>query len=247
MQTKIIDRLKPWMDRFDRMDLRQRAGLVAATAAVLYFVLSLALVGQEQARRVAVTKRIETQKAELEAARKDIRELSMALERDPNAQQLAQLDGMKRAIVEADTLLAQLDRVAPQAAGAILREMLAATPGLDLVSLKTLPATLAFQSRAAPITPGKPVPLAVTPVPGAKDSAPKPEIAPRPPRSIYRHGIEISIKGNYLALLPYLEKLQKYPGRLYWTDASLKVEGYPIAVLKLTVYTLGGQATPRLG
>lgn len=245
---RIIDALKPGMARFDRMNLRQRAGLVAAAAAVLYFVLSIVLVGQDAARSKSLKQRIETQKAELDAVRKDIREVSGVLERDPNAQQQAQLDGIKRTIVEADALLAQLDGAAPQAAGAVLREMLVATPGLELVSLKTLPVSLAFQSKPLPVAPAKPaLAAAAKPAPGAKDAAPRPETAPRPPRSIYRHGIEISIKGNYLALLPYLEKLEKHPGRLYWTDVSLEVQSYPVAVLKLSVYTLSGQANPRLG
>ena len=237
---RIIDALKPWMVRFDRMALQQRAGLVAATAAVLYFVLSLALVGQNQARGNAHRQRIEAQKTELEAVRKDIRELSAALEHDPNAQQQAQLDGMRRVIVEADARLVQFDGAQTRGAGAVLRELLGATPGLELVSLKTLPVIPEFQSKAAPANPAKPAP-------GAKDAAPGPEMAPQPPRSIYRHGIEISIKGNYLALLPYLEKLQQYPGHLYWTEVSLDVRGYPAAVLTMKVYTLSGQTTLRLG
>lgn len=249
---RIIDALKPWMARFDRASLRERALLVAAAAALMVFILNLVLVGPDEARSKVHKQRIEAQKAELEAVRKNIRELSGVLERDPNAQQQAQLDGIKRTIVEADALLAQLDGAAPQAGGAVLREVLGATPGLELVSLKTLPVTLAFQSKPVPAVsgkpaPAKPAPAAATPAPGATDAAPRPEMASRPPRSIYRHGIEISIKGNYLALLPYLEKLQKYPGRLYWTDVSLDVQSYPVAVLKLSVYTLSGQANPRLG
>lgn len=256
---RIIDALKPWMARFDRASLRERALLVAAAAALMVFILNLVLVGPDEARTKVHKQRIEAQKAELEAVRKEIRELSGVLERDPNAQQQAQLDGIKRTIVEADALLAQLDGAAPQAGGAVLREVLGATPGLELVSLKTLPVTLAFQSKPVPAVSAKPAPAkpapaaakpppaAATPAPGATDAAPRPEMASRPPRSIYRHGIEISIKGNYLALLPYLEKLQKYPGRLYWTDVSLDVQSYPVAVLKLSVYTLSGQANPRLG
>ncbi len=235
----IIDALKPWMNRFDRMNLRERVGLVAATAAVLYFVLSTVIVGADAARSKALKQRIEAQKTGLASVRKEIVELSGLLERDPNAQQQAQLDGMKNAIAEVDALLAQLDSAAPQA-GAVLKEVLGKSPGLELVSLKTLPVTLAFQSKPAPAASAKPAA-------GAKEAASKPEIPPPPPRSIYRHGIEISIKGNYLALLPYLEKLQKYPARLYWTDVSLEVQTYPDAVLKFTVYTLSGQANPRLG
>lgn len=237
---RIIDALKPWMTRFDRMSLRDRAGLLAATAAVVFFVLSLAIVGPDEARSKAHKLRIDAQKAELEAVRKEVRELSALLERDPNAAQKAQLEDVRHNIAEADSLLAQTDAAAPQAAGAVLREVLGTSPGLELLSLKTLPVTVVFQSKLAPAGPAKP---AVD----AKDAAPKVEVAQRPPRMIYRHGIEISIKGNYLALLPYLEKLQKYSGRLYWTDVSLDVQTYPLAVLKVTVYTLSGQATPRLG
>ena len=235
----IIDALKPWMARFDRLTLRDRAGLVAAAAAVLYVVLNVLLVGPLEAERKANKQRIEVRNTEIVTVRKQISDLTGLLAHDLNAQQQAQLDDIKRTIVEADTLLAQLDSAAPQAAGAVLKEVLGATPRLELVSLKTLPTVVVFQGKPAPVAPG-------TPAPAAKDAAPRPELAPRPPRSIYQHGIEMSIKGNYLALLPYLEKLQKYPGRLYWNDVSLDVENYPVAVLKLNVYTLSGQANPRV-
>ena len=239
---QIIDAMKPWMARFDRMSLRERAGLVVAMAAVLYFLLSLLLLGPQATTRKVLTQRIQAQQVELETLRKGIREFSGALERDdPNSmKQQAQLDEIKRGIAEADAMLAQLDGGASGGAGEVLREVLATTPGLQLVSLKTLPVTVVFQSKPAPVTSAKPAP-------GPKDAAPKPESISRPPRSIYRHGIEISIKGNFLALLPYLEKLQNYPGHLYWTDASLDVESYPVAVLRLNVYTLSGQPNPRLG
>ncbi len=225
------------MSRFDRMNLRERVLLVAAAAALLYFVLNLVIVGADQARSKVHKQRIDVQKTELSALGKEIVELTRLIEHNPNAQQAAQLDGMKRAIAEADALLAQLDSAAVPQAGGALKEVLGVSPGLELVSLKTLPVALAFQSKPAPAKPAA----------GAKEAAAKPQIPAPPPRSIYRHGIEISIKGNYLTLLPYLEKLKKYPGRLYWTDASLDVQTYPDAVLKLTVYTLSGQSTPRLG
>jgi MSHA biogenesis protein MshJ len=232
--------LKPWLSRFDRMSLRERVLLVAAAAVVLYFLLSLAVIGPDEAKRKARKQRVEAQTVELESVRKEIRELTVLLERDPNAQQRAELQRIRGTIVEADALLAQLDSAAPQAAGAVLREMLGTTPGLELVSFKTLPVVLAYQSRPLPAAAAKPAA-------DAKAAAPGTDTAARPPRSIYRHGIEISIKGNYLALLPYLERLQKYPGRIYWTDVDLSVRSYPDAVLKLTVYTLSGQPTPRIG
>ena len=244
---QIIDSLKSRLARFDGMSLRHRAGLVAAAVAVMYVVLDLGVLGPYELRSNALKQSIASQKTELESVRKMTSVLAGALQHNPNAKQQAQLDAIKRTIVEVDALLAQFDSAEPQAAGAVLREVLGATPGLELLSLKTLPVVVAYESKSAPVAPARPAPIAATPAPGVKPAAPMPELAARPPRSIYRHGIEITIKGNYLALLPYLEKLQKYQGRLYWNDVSLDVQSYPSWVMKLTVYTLSGQANPRLG
>ena len=242
---QIIDLLKSRLAQFDGLSLRHRAGLVAVAAAVMYVVLDLGVLGPNELRTKTLKDNIAAQKTEIESVRSMTKVLSGALAQDPNAQQQAQLDGIKRTIVEVDALLMQFDSAEPQAAGAVLREVLGATPGLELVSLRTLPVVVAYESKSVPAA--KPAPAAAAPAQGVKSGAPKPEMAARPPRSIYRHGIEISIKGDYLAFLPYIEKLQKYPGRLYWNDVSLDVQSYPVWVMKLTVYTLSGQANPRLG
>jgi len=226
-----IKSLRPWLERFDRLNLRERAGIVAAVAALMYFVLHLSVIAPEESRRKGFQRRIDAQNSELATVRKDLAELTGLLAHDPNAQQQAQIDGMKATIAQANALVAQLDTAAPQVS-AVLKELLAASPGLTLVSLKTLPVSVVFQPKAAPVAPAKPVPGA----------AAKPPALPGPTVTIYRHGIEISIKGGYLDLLPYLEKLQKYPRRLYWGDASLSVQEYPESLLKLTVYTLSGQS-----
>ena len=244
---QIIDLLKSRLAQFDGMTVRHRAGLVAVAAAAMYVVLDLGVLGPNELRSKTLKDNIASQKSEIESVRNMTKVLSGALAQDPNAQQQAQLDGIKRTIVEVDALLMQFDSAEPQAAGAVLREVLGATPGLELLSLKTLPVVVAYESKSAPVAPAKPAPTAAAPAPGVKPAAPMPELTARPPRSIYRHGIEITIKGNYLALLPYLEKLQKYQGRLYWNDVSLDVQSYPFWVMKLTVYTLSGQANPRLG
>ena len=68
-----------------------------------------------------------------------------------------------------------------------------------------------------------------------------------PPAAVFRHGIEVSLKGNYLAMLPYLERLQRSSSRLAWSEARLEVTAYPEARLTLVLYTLSGQKSPSLG
>ena len=56
---------------------------------------------------------------------------------------------------------------------------------------------------------------------------------------IYKHGVELVLRGSYLDLLGYVSDLERLPWRLYWGDAVLNAEGYPVLQLTLTVYTLG--------
>jgi MSHA biogenesis protein MshJ len=226
--------LKTWQVRFDGMSLRERAGIVAAALVLVYFFMELGLFNPEAARAKALTRRIEAQQVELAAVRKEIGALTELLMHDPNVKELAQIESMKNSIAQADALIGQLDSNSPQVS-AVVKELLAGSSGLTLVSLKTLPVSTVFQSKAAPVAaPAKPAA-------DAKDAAPKPAAPPRPAAAIYRHGIDISIRGNYLALLPYLERLQKYPKPLFWGDASLSVQDYPEGVLNFKVYAMSGQ------
>jgi MSHA biogenesis protein MshJ len=55
---------------------------------------------------------------------------------------------------------------------------------------------------------------------------------------IYRHGVEIGVRGEYADLLLYLKALEAMQGQLFWGDARLSVDIYPNSILTLSVYTL---------
>lgn len=145
------------------------------------------------------------------------------------------LKDFRRQIAEVDAFLGRTDATASQV-GALLHEMLDASSRLTLVSLKTLPVTTLYlpvaedASRTGSGTAGNAA-SGGTGIQGA----------------IYRHGVEISIKGDYLDLLPYLENLQRYPKRLFWHEARLDVTTFPDAVLVLVIYTVSEQASSPLG
>lgn len=56
--------------------------------------------------------------------------------------------------------------------------------------------------------------------------------------NIYKHGIEITLAGNYDALLNYLSRLEKSPQKVLWGRLELKVEKHPRNELVLVLYTL---------
>ncbi len=212
-----LQQLKTW---FDALRQRERIFVVLLAVALIYFSVDFLLLTPEQKKQKALQQQITAPQIELAALN-----AARQVLHDQLAQEQAARDSLEKTIAEAEALLGQTDATSPQV-GALLKAMLETNPGLTLVSLKTLPVTTFFVAK---------------PAPDAKAGA------PNPPLSLYRHGVEVSIKGNYLALLPYLEHLQKYPKRLFWYDAKLDVATYPAAILTMTIYTLSEQSSSPLG
>lgn len=104
---------------------------------------------------------------------------------------------------------------------------------------KSLKAAAAVAANGVP-PPAAPVPApaaapAPAPVPAA---APAPAIVPKPGSLLYRHGVEITVRGNYLDMIDYMAALEGLPTQLFWGGAKLEVEDYPTSRLTLTMYTL---------
>ena len=55
---------------------------------------------------------------------------------------------------------------------------------------------------------------------------------------MYKHGVQITVRGSYADLLQYLTALEKLPTRMFWGVAKMKVVQHPSVELTLTLYTL---------
>jgi MSHA biogenesis protein MshJ len=206
------------LELFNRLGFRERAGVVFAVLALVYVILDFSMISPEQKRVKALKAELTRIEAEATAVQADIVIVKAQLEKDPYAKDREQLDAFKKAIQEADTFLANVQSD-PRQVGQLLRQILATVPGLKLVSLKTLGSTPIVEKTAT-----------------AQSQA-----------TVYRRGIELTVKGNYLTMLPYLEKLQQQPIRLLWGEATLTVAAYPDADLRLLFYTVSRQKAVPLG
>jgi MSHA biogenesis protein MshJ len=101
---------------------------------------------------------------------------------------------------------------------ALLEQMLKRNGRLQLVAMNTLPVT-PFIEQAADAT------IAQAPVAGQE-------------RQMYKHGVQITVRGSYADLLQYLTALEKLPTRMFWGVAKMNVVQYPSVELTLTLYTL---------
>lgn len=55
---------------------------------------------------------------------------------------------------------------------------------------------------------------------------------------VYRHGLSITLSGNYFNTLNYLKSLESLPWRFNWDTIDYQVIEYPVAETTLNVYTL---------
>jgi len=58
---------------------------------------------------------------------------------------------------------------------------------------------------------------------------------------LYRHGLEMTLRGTYFDLMQYLSELEKMPARLLWGGVELQVDKYPEVRLSVQVHTLSTQ------
>lgn len=58
---------------------------------------------------------------------------------------------------------------------------------------------------------------------------------------LYRHGLEMTLRGSYFDLTQYLADMEKLPARLLWGPVDLQVEKYPEVRMTLQVHTLSTQ------
>lgn len=60
---------------------------------------------------------------------------------------------------------------------------------------------------------------------------------------LYRHGVEMTLRGSYFDLVQYLAELERLPMGLLWGSGDLQVVEYPEVKLTLQIHTLNPQRT----
>lgn len=130
--------------------------------------------------------------------------------------------------------------------GILVRNLIHADPGLTLVSLRTLPSAV-FYSPPQPKQQGavtKEVDKYLAGLKKDKTDPGQPYVLVN--KILYKHGVEVSVKGGYSALLSYMEEAQKLQQRIFWSDVSLDARKHKEATLKMVMYILSDQASPSL-
>jgi MSHA biogenesis protein MshJ len=206
-----------WSERIDAMTLRERAIVFAAAVALIIMPFLFLSPAAERQREVA--RQLAQKQADTRMIQDEVQRLLGIRTQDPDAARRARIDTLKQRIAEVDAKLAEKQRqlVPPDRIPALLEEMLRRDRKLELVDLRSLPAQALFDE---------------------KDGTAEAAAAARAGLQVYRHGVEITVRGSYFDLLRYLSELERLSLRMFWKDVDLAATDYPMITMKLTVYTL---------
>ena len=213
--------------KLEAMSLRERVFIFAAVAALLLALLNTLLLEPLFAKQKHQRAQLLQQQQMIAGIQGQIAVLQQANSPDSNSPQRSQLAQLRQEIAEGDAYL-QSSRerlVTPEKMAGHLRELLNRNSRLQLVSLQTLAVAPLLERQGD--TGAEQTAGAQKKMPGAMTE-----------KQVYKHGVQLSLRGNYLDLLQYLLALEKLPQQMYWAKAQLKVVEYPTSELTLTLYTL---------
>ena len=219
---------RQYADKLDALAMRERAMVFAAALVVLVFLMNALFIDPAMTRRKALATRMAQQQTEMQGLQTQI----AALEKkraDPDAVNQVRRDGIKRQITEIDGTLKDMQQslVPAQKMNALLQDMLARNPRLQIVTMRTLPVTPLVER---PAKPEKNDAGSSAPATSGKFTAGE--------SNVFKHGVQITLQGSYTDLYDYLARLEKLSWRMFWSRASLNADDYPRLTLTVTIYTL---------
>ncbi len=214
--------LKQLEARIDALSLRERGILFLVILGVLFWlatnVVFLSLRQEQQRLAHDVRARLN----ELQAMSAQNEAIKVKLAQDPEALAQARVAELKRTLAADEAAVAHIIRglVSPRDMPRLVQQMLAKNQALQVVKLENLPAEALDEGKNA-ATP------AAQPAAAANNAA-----------RVYRHGMRIELRGQYVDIVRYLRALEAMPSKVFWGEVKFESEAYPVSRVTLVIYTI---------
>lgn len=214
--------------KIDALSLRERAIIFAMAALILVVLVNNAVLDPQYARQKQLSQRIKQDQSVIAAIQAEIRQKALSQQTDPDQANKVRLQQLRQQFTQMQVALQDMQKglVSPDKMSELLEDILTRHGGLRLVSLKTLPAS----SLTEPALPQKTA--------AGENAAQAAAASAVSKGTIYRHGVEIVVRGEYLEIMNYLAQLEAMPWQLFWGKARLNVDEHPTSTLTLTLFTL---------
>lgn len=230
MNTDWRKSVKDLAERIDALSLRERAIIFGGIMAILFMVAYNLIFTPMRVEQSSLEKSIKTKFEQTAKLHAEVQRLSGSLAQDPDAANRERIADLKARLATADEAMAVIARglVSPKQTVRLVEQILATHRNVRVVRVENLPSMPLFETApAAPATP----PVG-TPAPTSAAGA-----------GLYRHGLRIEVRANYLDIIRMLRAMEALPSRLFWGEVSIRVEKYPISHATVVMYTLNQDST----
>lgn len=213
--------------KLEAMSKRERLLVFATLFIVVASVTNTLVIEPALIKQKTLRSQLMEQREKLLAVQTQIAAIQQVNSPNSSSPQRIQLNRIKQDIAEGYAFLknSREKLIPPEKMAEHLRLLLNRNIRLQLISLQTLPVTPlleqiseknAAQSKSEQTT--------------VSDNA----LGQR----VFKHGVQMTLRGNYLDLLQYVNALEKLPQQMFWAKAQLNVTQYPLSELTLVLYTL---------
>lgn len=235
--------------------LQKRDQIIATAAVVALITLSGNILLLKP--QVLILGKLQTSNSslqeELNTVTRDLAQLDaeIASGKDRYALERQQLKEMLHDLKEVEAFLTH-DGAGTYKVSNLLRSLTENESGITLISMRTLPVSVFYAPPAPKVDANAPTQAAKVEglIPGfdmdkvmsaVKTKKEEPKQVPLTKKTLYKHSVEVNLEGSYTALLSYMDRLQSYPKRLFWADATLSNKAPRVNTLKLVISTLSDQ------
>lgn len=208
------------LQRVERLSLRERILLFAAVFGIIYSAVDTLILGPLNNKVTELQKQVQTTANESTKMDVEIAKLNMEQKDTP----LAQAEEVRKKLEVTEKALQELTSrlIAPEQMVDFVENLLRDNNRLELVSLENLAAMPVMTDAAT--------------------GEAKTGISIAGGKKLYKHGVSLQIKGRYFDLVEYLSRLEQLPWNVFWAEVSVTTLEYPLAELRLTLYTLSEDA-----
>ena len=212
--------IKQLAARIDAMSLRERAIIFLVILAGLFMLANTVVFSSLRQEQKRLSQDVQTKLNELHAMSTQTQETLAQLALDPEALARARIAELKQTLTTQEASVANVVRglVTPRDMPRLVQQILARNRGLQIVRVENLPAEPLYSNNAAP------------------GAAPTDANAVA---QLYKHGMRIELRGQYLDMVRYLRALEAMPAKVFWGKVYYAAETYPNSRLTLDIYTIG--------
>ena len=235
--TQYWQRYVSW---FDKRKPREQVGVLVGGVALAFLVAEILLINPAQTRQGVAKRELSRMEVEGNAVGAQLSTLQAERAADPDAQNRQRAAKLRMQLADADGKLRSrsAELVPPDKIQAVLERLLSRNGRVELVELRTLPLDALSAEPQVPAAAAAGAPAAATPAPAADAAAAAGAAGTNAPPLIYRHGVEVTLRGSYFDLLSYIKDVESLPLRVYWGHMDLNATRHPVITIRLVIYTV---------